>query len=79
MTYYRSGVKCLDLQVSGFKVVAGSTLTNLEVKSGWYRFGEYSDKAYACPRENHCLGGTNGGPNATGLCSDVSEGFLCEY
>ena len=52
----------------------GSTLEQLLVSPGWYRFQPTSTDVYECPKYLDCVGG-----NGTGdaLCSQYAEGYLC--
>ena len=47
----------------------GTTLENMRLESGWYRFSSESAAIYRCPYDAHCIG------NST--CSASSEGALC--
>ena len=47
----------------------GTTLENMRLESGWYRFSSETAAIYRCPYDAHCIG------NST--CSASSEGALC--
>ena len=71
--YYMSKGVCYACP-EGTDCKVGSTLEDMELKSGYYRFFETSTEVSACPRSKDCLGG-----NISGLasCSARSRGPLC--
>ena len=47
----------------------GTTLENMRLESGWYRFSSDTAAIYQCPYDAHCTGNSS--------CSASSEGVLC--
>ena len=65
---------CFECPVGSVCATPGSTLADLNILPGYFRFTQSSTEAYECPKSLNCVGG-----NVTGtkLCSNQASGLMC--